>query len=300
MQRRVALKAAAVLLAGNGLASVSQAAQSGPSFPYLKTADRTTLFYKDWGAGERAVVFLHGWPLHSDMWQYQMLHLASAGVRVIAYDQRGCGHSTDPGSGYDIDSLADDLASVIEQLRLRTVVLVGHSFGAGQIVRCLSRHGPAHVSKIVLLSASLPFIQRSESNPDGIEAARFDHLRMLISTDTPKWLANGSKLFFDPDTSPETVQWAVRMCTDNSIWALTQMNHADVETDFRAELLKIRVPTLVIHGDGDRTCPIETTGQRVAQLIPGAELKVYEGARHGLFITHMDRFNRDLLAFVQS
>ena len=309
MQRRMALKAAATLIAGGGgLVSIGKEALSRPSqlsstraplpFPYLATAERTTLFYKEWGAGERTVVFIHGWPLHSDMWQYQMLHLANSGIRVIAYDQRGCGRSTDPGTGYDFDSLADDLSSVIEQLALRNIVLVGHSFGAGQIVRYLSRHTSARVSKIVLLSASLPFIQQSQDNPDVVDAAHFEHLRMLMRTDMPKWLGNASKIFFVPETSPETMQWGIRMCMDNSIFALTQTNHTDVETDFRAELPKVRVPTLVIHGDADRTCQIETTGRRVAQLIPGAELKVYKDAPHGLFLTHMERLNNDLLAFV--
>jgi non-heme chloroperoxidase len=308
MLRRTALKATATLIAGADAASVSDNALARPqeqrsatrrtTFPYLDTAARTTLYYKDWGSGEHVVVFVHGWPMHSDMWQYQMLHLASAGARVIAYDQRGCGRSTDPGTGYDFDALADDLASVIEQLGLRKAVLVGHSIGAGQIVRYLSRHGSERVSRIVLLSASLPFVQRSPDNPDGVDPAHFEHLRMLIRTDMPKWLGNASKLFFVPETSPETMQWGVRMCTENSVWALTQTNRTDVETDFRAELPRIRTPTLVIHGDADRTCQLETTGQRLAQLIPGAELKVYSGARHGLFITHMDKFNDDLLAFV--
>jgi non-heme chloroperoxidase len=310
MQRRNVLRATAALLAGGGLNLIGKKASSRsgfPSrtskplpFPYLVTAERTTLFYRDWGAGERTVIFVHGWPLHSDMWQYQMLHLASAGVRVIAYDQRGCGRSTDPGNGYDVDSLADDLSSVIEQLGMRKVVLVGHSFGAGQIVRYLSRHGSSRVCGVVLLSASLPFIQQSQDNSDGVDPAHFEHLRMLIRTDTPKWLGNSSKVFFDPDTSSEMVQWGIRMCTENSILALTQTNHADVETDFRAELPHVNVPTLVVHGDADRTCKLETTGHRVAQLIPGAQLRVYEGARHGLFISHMDRLNSDLLTFVQS
>ncbi len=285
-------------------ASARQRPQISPArqapFPYLATGDRTTLFYKDWGQGEPAMLFVHGWPLHSDMWQYQMLHLASAGVRVVAYDQRGCGRSTDPGTGYDFDTLADDLASVIEQLKLRRVCLVGHSIGAGQIVRYLSRHGSSRVSGIVLLSASLPFIQQSADNPDGVEPVHFEHLRMLIRTDTPKWLGHAAKLFFVPETSPEMVEWGVRICTENSIWALTQTNHTDVETDFRAELPNVRVPTLVIHGDADRTCTLETTGRRIAQLIPGAQLNVYGGAPHGLFLTHMDRLNGDLLKFVRT
>jgi non-heme chloroperoxidase len=310
LHRRKALSAAVTLLAGAGFASVASVASARPRsqnsvtrwtrFPFLERGDRTTLFYKDWGSGDPTVVFVHGWPLHSDMWQYQMLHLASAGVRAVAYDQRGCGRSSDPGTGYDFDTLADDLAAVIEQLGLRKAFLVGHSFGAGQIVRYLSRHGSDSVSGIVLLSASLPFIQQSADNPDGIDAAHFEHLRMLIRTDAAKWLGNASKLFFVPETSPEMVQWGVRMCTENSIWALTQTNHTDVETDFRAELPKVRVPTLVVHGDADRTCQLETTGRRVAQLIPGAALKVYAGAPHGIFLTHMDMFNSDLLTFVRS
>jgi non-heme chloroperoxidase len=308
VDRRSALKATGALLTVSS-AAVAQAAPArrrteltpfrSLSFPYIQTADRTTLFYKDWGSGEPVVLFVHGWPLHSDMWQYQMIHLASAGLRVIAYDQRGCGHSTDPGAGYDFDTLADDLASVIEQLRLQRIILVGHSIGAGQIARYLSRHGSSRVARILLLSASLPFIEQTADNPDGVDPAHLEHLRTLIRTDTPGWLTNAAKLFFTPDTSPGMVEWGIRMCAENSIWALTQTNHSDVETDFRAELPKINVPALVIHGDEDRTCQLETTGRRVAQLIPGAQLKVYGGARHGLFITHMDRFNGDLLAFAR-
>lgn len=308
MKRRDALKSTVALLSSGTLATLGAAAtprtpQSRPPhapFPYLQANDRTTLFYKDWGTGDAAVVFVHGWPLHSDMWQYQMLHLASAGVRTIAYDQRGCGRSTDPGAGYDFDSLADDLGVVIDQLGLRKVVLVGHSIGAGQIVRYISRHGSDKVSGIVLLAASLPYIQRSPDNPDGVDPERFEHLRTHIRTDVPKWLNDAAKLFFVPETSPEMVQWGLRMCTENSIWALTQTSHTDVETDFRAELPKVKTRTLVIHGDADRTCPLETTGRRVAQLIPGAELRVYEGAPHGVFVTHMERLNNDLLQFTRS
>jgi non-heme chloroperoxidase len=271
-----------------------------PSFPYIRSGDRVSLFYQDWGAGDQVVVFVHGWPLHSDMWQYQMLFLAGAGVRVIAYDQRGCGRSPDPGTGYDFDTLADDLASVMEQLGLHKAILVGHSIGAGQIVRYLSRHGSDRVAGIVLLSASLPYIQRAPDNPDGIDPEHLEHLRLLIRTDTPKWLSHAAKPFVTPETSLEMVEWAVRMCAENSIWTLTNTNHTDVETDFRQELPKINIRTLVVHGDADHSCPLETTGKRVTQLIPGAQLKVYEGAPHGLFLTHMERFNGDLLTFVQS
>lgn len=268
------------------------------AFPYLVTGERTTLFYTDWGAGDRVVVFVHGWPFHSQMWKYQMLHLASSGTRVIAYDQRGCGRSTDPDSGYDFDTLADDLASVIEQLGLRRVVLVGHSIGTGQIVRYLTRHGSARVSGIVLVSASMPFIQKSADNPDGVDPAHFEHWRARVGTDMTAWLAKAAQPFA-PGASPEMLDWIMRMVEENSIWAMVQSSRVEVETDWRAELPKVRVPTLVVHGDADHTCHIETTGRRVAELIPGAQLKVYPGAAHGLNLTHVDQFNSDLLSFVK-
>jgi non-heme chloroperoxidase len=309
MERRKVLQAAATLLAGAGFTPIANdaLARSKPHssstkrtpFPYLETGERSTLFYKDWGPGEPKVLFVHGWPFHSDMWQYQMLHLASAGVRVIAYDQRGCGRSTDPGTGYDFDTLADDLASVTQQLGLRKVVLVGHSIGTGQIVRYLTRHGSDRVAGIVLLSASLPFIQRSADNPDGVDPVHFEHWRTVIRSDVPAWLVKASKPFA-PEASPEMLQWIMQMIEANSIWAMTRTNQVEVETDWRAELPKVSVPTLVVHGDADHTCKIDTTGRRVAELVPGAELKVYAGASHGLFITHVDTFNRDLLTFVRS
>jgi non-heme chloroperoxidase len=307
MQRRNALQAAATLFTGASLASIANATSAvanSPNpeikrvrFPYLETSNRTTLFYKDWGSGENAVVFVHGWPFHSDMWQYQMYHLASAGIRVIAYDRRGCGRSTDPGAGYDFDAFADDLASVIEQLRLRKVVLVGHSIGTGQIIRYLSRHGSDRSAGIVLLSASLPYIQKSADNSDGVDPERFERWRTRVRTDVPAWLVSASKSFA-PEASPEMLQWLTRMVEENSIWAMGHASKAEVETDWRAELPKIKLRTLVVHGDADRTCPIDTTGRRVAQLIPNAKLKVYGGAAHGLFITHTASFKDDLLAFV--
>lgn len=307
MQRRNALRATATLLAGASFGAIADAAPAphrsrDPAlnrsrFPYVDAGDRTTLFYKDWGSGERVVLFVHGWPFHSDMWQYQMLCLASAGVRVVAYDQRGCGRSTDPGSGYDFDTLSDDLGAVIEQLGLRKVVLVGHSIGTGQIVRYLSRHGSDRVSGIVLLSASLPYIQKSTDNPDGVDPSHFEHWRASVRTDLPGWLERATKTFA-PQASPEMLQWGMRMVEQNSLWAMIQTNQVEVETDWRAELPRIGVRTLVVHGDADTTCHIDTTGRRVAQLIPGAVLKVYTGAAHGLFLTHAAAFNDDLSAFV--
>lgn len=266
--------------------------------PFIETSDRTSLFYKDWGTG-KPILFIHGWALNSDMWQYQMLHLASQGLRCIAYDQRGHGRSSDPGQGYDYDRLADDLAAVIEQLNLREVTLVGHSMGGGEVVRYLSRHGNSRIARVVLLASATPFMLKTADNPDGVDKKIFDHMHAMWSRDFPKWLADNARPFFVPETSPEMVQWGVRMCLQSSLKALIDCNQEVTQTDFRAELRKITVPTLVIHGDADQSTPLELTGRKTARLIQGSRLKVYEGAPHGLFVTHIDRLNRDLLAFIK-
>jgi len=296
--------------AGAGLVSVGGAsawdgdANNGASIanttrtPFIVTSDGANLFYKDWGKGE-PVLFVHSWALNSDMWQYQMIHLAGQGLRCVAYDSRGHGRSSDPGRGYDYDTLADDLAAVIEQLNLRGITLVGHSMGGGEIVRYLSRHGAGRIARVALASPSLPFILKTADNPDGVDKNVLEHLRAAWSKDFPKWLADNARPFFTPETSPEMIQWGVRMCMQTSLKALIDCNRADTETDFRAELPKITVPTLIIHGDKDVSTPLELTGRKTARLIPGSQLKVYEGAPHGLMFTHMDRFNRDLHNFIK-
>jgi pimeloyl-ACP methyl ester carboxylesterase len=266
--------------------------------PFLETRDRAALFYKDWGAG-KPVVFVHSWALNSDMWQYQMIHLSGQGLRCIAYDQRGHGRSSQHGYGYEYDTLADDLASLLEQLDLREVTLVGHSMGCGEIVRYLSRHGSSRVARAVFIGTATPFALKTRDNPDGVDKAVIDKLRASWAKDFPRWLGDNARPFFVPETSPEMVQWVVGMCLQASLKALIDCNHAINETDFRAELAAMTVPTLVIHGDADVSEPIEQRGRRTAQLIPGSQFKLYEGAPHGLMFTHMDRLNSDLLAFIQ-
>jgi non-heme chloroperoxidase len=151
----------------------------------------------------------------------------------------------------------------------------------------------------VLISASMPYIQKSADNPDGLDPAIFEQWRTLVRTDVPAWLVSHAKSFA-PQASPEMFQWGVRMVEENSLWTMVHTNQVEVETDWRAELPRVRVPTLVIHGDADRTCLIDTTGRRVAQLIPGAELKIHSGAAHGLFLTHAAALSDDLLAFVMT
>jgi non-heme chloroperoxidase len=268
------------------------------SMPFFETRDHATLFCKDWGTG-KPVVFVHSWSLNSDMWQYQMIHLSGQGLRCIAYDQRGHGRSSQPGYGYDYETLADDLASLLEQLDLREVTLIGHSMGCGEIVRYLSRHGSSRVARVVLIGTATPFALKTPDNPDGVDRATLDKFRASWAKDFPKWLGDNARPFFVPETSPEMMQWVIGMCLQSSLKALIDCFNANTETDFRAELPAITVPTLVIHGDADVSQPIEQRRRRTAQLIPGSQFKLYEGAPHGLMFTHTDRLNGDLLAFIK-
>ncbi|MGH2589034.1 MAG: alpha/beta fold hydrolase, partial [Dehalococcoidia bacterium] len=260
--------------------------------------DHTSLFYKIWGAGN-PVVFVHSWALNADMWQYQMVHLAGLGVRCITYDQRGHGRSDQPGGGYDFDTLADDLAAVIDHLDLHEVTLIGHSMGGGEIVRYLSRHGAGRIARLALIAPTTPFLLKTADNPDGVDKSLFEHARAAWRRDFPKWLMDNARPFVVPETSPEMVHWVAGLMQQCSLKAAIDLNHAVTETDFRAEMPAITVPTLIIHGDADVSAPLDLTGRRSAHLIPDSRLTVYEGAPHGLMFTHIDHLNDDLRAFIQ-
>ncbi len=272
--------------------------------PFAKAPDGTEIFFKDWGSG-RPVVLIHGWPLNADMWEYQAPVLASAGLRVISYDRRGFGRSGQPWSGYNYDTLADDLAAVMDHLDLRDATLVGFSMGGGEVARYLSRHGAAgRVFKAVLVSAVTPFLLRTADNPDGVDRSVFDGMIEGLQKDRPNFLATFGKQFFGAglltfSISSELLQWASMLALQASPKATMDCVRAFSETDFRADLPGIAVPTLVIHGEGDATVPIGVSGRRAAQMIPGARLVEYAGAPHGLFFTEKDRLNQDLLAFIQ-
>ncbi len=263
----------------------------------LTASDGATLFHRDWGRG-RPVVFLSGWALSSAIWGGQMMHLAECGARCVAYDRRGHGRSSDPGRGYDYDTLADDLAAVLTQLDLQGVTLVGHSMAGGEIVRCLERHGSDRIDRIALLGPTLPFPQKSADNPEGLERAVFDRLRAALLHDYPGWLDDNAGPFFTPETTPGTVAWVKGIMLQVSLQAAIGCFDAMVETDFRAALAAIDLPVLVIHGDSDQSAPLELTGRRTVGLLPRGRLSVYEGAPHGLFVTHRDRLNAELAAFI--
>jgi len=272
--------------------------------PFIETADRTSLFYNDWGTG-RPVVLIHGWPLHSDMWEYQSVFLASHGLRVIAYDRRGFGRSSQPWSGYDYDTMADDLKTILDTLDLTDVTLVGFSMGGGEVARYMRRHGGARVSKAALVSAVTPYLLRTEDNPDGVDGSVFDQMIDGLRRDRPNFLATFGKQFFGAGllnftVTSEILQWSLMMAMAGSPKATLDCVRAFSETDFRADMAAFRVPTLIIHGDSDATVPVGKSARVAASMISRAELKEYEGAPHGLFFTEKDRLNRDLLAFAGS
>jgi pimeloyl-ACP methyl ester carboxylesterase len=308
MQRRHFLTAMASM-AGTGLVAATSTptppdAPPRPSArarraPRIEARDGTRLYYKDWGMPrERVVVFVSSWTLGADMWQYQMLPFVARGLRCVAYDRRGHGRSDQPSDGYDFDTLADDLATLLETLDLHRVTLVGHSMGAGEIARLLSRHGSARVERVALLSPTTPFLLQTADNPEAVPQPMFEAVRAAWLRDFPKWLDDNARPFVVPETSDAMIAWVKGLMLQCSLRAAVQCHVALTSTDFRADLREIRLPTLVVHGDKDVSAPFPLTGQRTAALIPHATLKLYEGGPHGLFITHMDRLNADLLAFI--
>ena len=277
----------------------AQTAPKGRRANQIVARDGTKLFHRDWGDGA-PMLFMAGWTLTSEAWAYQAAELSDRGVRCIAYDRRGHGRSDDPGRGYDIDTLADDLESVLATLDLRGVTIVAHSMASGEITRYLTRHGAGRIARVVYLAPTTPFLTRTADNPMGAPAAYFEQARKAWKADFPKWLDDNSDPFFTPEISVGMRDWIKSIMLTCSMQAIMECNRAMVSTDFRRELTRINIPCLVIQGDKDASAPLALTGQRTAELVPGAKLVVYEGAPHGLFITHMDRLNADLLAYAKA
>ncbi|MBJ2121455.1 alpha/beta hydrolase [Arthrobacter sp. MSA 4-2] len=273
---------------------------------YVTTEDGTQIFYKDWGPADGTPVLLsHGWPLNADAWDSQALFLAENGCRVIAHDRRGHGRSTQTWAGNEMDTYADDLAVVLDSLDLNGVTLVGHSTGGGEVAHYVGRHGPARVAKLVLVSAVPPLMVRTDDNPEGLPVEVFDNIRAgerASRSQLYRDLADGP--FFGHNRRGDVPQgirdafWLQGMASGHR--AAFECIAAFSATDFREDLAKINVPTLVIHGDDDQIVPFEVGGQRSAKLISGADLKVYDNAGHALPDTEMERLSRDLLDFIRS
>jgi non-heme chloroperoxidase len=270
----------------------------------ITTEDGTQIYFKDWGEGQ-PVVFSHGWPLNADAWEMQMLFLVQNGYRTIAHDRRGHGRSDQPSKGNEMDTYADDLAALFEELDLHDAVMVGHSTGGGEVARFIGRHGTSRVAKAVLVDGVPPLMLKTDNNPEGTPIEVFDDTRAGVAADPSQFyrdLADGP--FYGANRPGAEVSQGIR----DAFWFQgLQAGHknsyecikAYSETDFTEDLKRFDVPTLIVHGDDDQIVPIVASAYRSVELIEDATLKVYEGAPHGLPATHKDRLNDDLLAFLK-
>jgi pimeloyl-ACP methyl ester carboxylesterase len=271
---------------------------------YIVTAPNVKLYVKDYGEG-KPVILIHGWPLSNEMWEYQIDALVQNNFRVITYDRRGFGKSSQPWNGYDYDTLSDDLKAIIDQLDLKEATLVGFSMGGGEVVRYFSRQGGKGVSKAVLIASVTPFQLKTDSNPDGVPQEKYDGMAEQIKDDRIGFLDSFGKTFFGvsfiskPISTP-LLDYYRMLCSFASPRATLECAKSFSTTDFRREMASVNVPTLIIHGDEDKTVPIEITSEIATKLIPDNKFIVYEGAPHGLFYIEKDKLNKDLLEFLNS
>jgi len=272
--------------------------------PMITTKDGTQIYYNDWGRGE-PVCFSHGWPLSADAFEDQMFFLASRGYRCIAHDRRGHGRSGQPWNGNDLDTYADDLAELVQQLDLKNVTHVGHSTGGGEVARYIGRHGTKRVAKAVLISAIPPLMLKTPANPVGTAIEVFDQLRAAVAADRSQFWKDLSMAFYGYNRPGAKISEGVR----DSFWLQGMMAgfpasyfciKAFSETDTTEDLKKFDVPTLILHGDDDQIVPIGASAMLSSKIVKGAQLKVYKGAPHGMCTTHKDLINADLLAFMQA
>jgi pimeloyl-ACP methyl ester carboxylesterase len=298
MERRLAIKSMAAITAlavTTAARADTQSSAQGKQIgrgPFISGTDGNWLFYRDWGQG-KPIVFCHPWALNSDIWEYQLVALSEQGVRCVAYDRRGHGRSEDPGHGYDFGTLAADLAAVIEQLDLREVTLVGYSMGSAEAIHYISRYGKDRIARLVLTSPVAPFRE---------DRSMFDGLIAKLKKDRPAALTGGLPFFLgrDSQASPAMTQWVLEQFLTSSPKAIIECTRNIAGTDHRALLGNLSIPVLIIQGDHDELALLERTRRMLAEAIPGSELRVYEGAPHGIALTHRDQFTRDLLGFVGS
>ncbi|MFW2829593.1 alpha/beta fold hydrolase [Sphingomonas sp. ID0503] len=272
----------------------------------ITTADGTNIFYKDWGPKDaQPVLFSHGWPLSADAWDGQMLFMLQNGFRVVAHDRRGHGRSDQPATGNDMDTYADDLAAVMDALDLKNTIMVGHSTGGGEVARYIGRHGTARVAKAVLIGAVPPIMASSAEFPGGLDISVFDGIRKGVFDNRSQFYLDLAVPFYGMNRDGQAINEGLRQefwreGMAGGIVGQYECIHEFSEIDYTADLRKIDVPTLVIHGDDDQIVPFAHAGELTAKIVKDAILKVYEGAPHGLAATHQDKLNADLLAFAKA
>ncbi len=270
----------------------------------ITTKDGTEIFYKDWGHGQ-PLVFHHGWPLSADDWDAQMLFFLEKGYRVIAHDRRGHGRSSQTVTGNEMDTYADDVAALVAALDLQGAVHIGHSTGGGEVARYLGRHGTGRTAKAVLIGAVPPVMVQSEKNPVGLPIAVFDGFRAQVAANRAQFYKDVPVPFYGYNRDGASVSEGVmrnwwRQGMMGGIKAQYDCIKAFSETDFTADLQKIEVPVLVMHGDDDQIVPFADSAPLSAKLLKQGTLKVYKGYPHGMCTTQPDAINTDLLAFIQA
>jgi len=273
---------------------------------YLKVGEENNtdiaLYYEDHGTG-KPVLLIHGWPLSGASWERQTAALLASGHRVITYDRRGFGRSSQPTAGYDYDTLASDTFKLIETLDLHGVTLVGFSMGGGEVARYLGKYNNGRVTKAVFMSSIAPALRHSADNPEGVDPKVFEGIKQGIEADRFAFLETFFKNFYNKkaivgtDISDAAIHASFNVGSASSYYAFLNCVDAWLE-DFRADIAQVKIPTLVIHGDADQILPIDATGKRTAALIPGAQLHVVEGGPHGLNWTHATEVNKVLLEFI--
>jgi len=261
------------------------------------------LYYEDQGSG-KPVVLIHGWPLSGRSWENQVGALIDAGHRVITYDRRGFGKSSQPWNGYDYDTLAADLDALMTHLDLRDATLVGFSMGGGEVARYIGNHGTDRLAKAVLASAVPPYLYVTDDNPDGgLDDATIEGFQNGVKADRPAFFEDFSANFFSTENGGLLVSEANRVYHRNMAWAASPKGTLDCiaafgKTDFRDDLKKFDIPTLVIHGDADAIVPFEVSGKRSVDMIDDCSLTVIKGGPHGINATHADEFNKALIDFL--
>ncbi|MBE1489487.1 alpha/beta fold hydrolase [Plantactinospora soyae] len=271
---------------------------------FITAKDGTGIYYKDWGSGP-VVTFSHGWPLSADAWDGQLLYLVQNGFRVVAHDRRGHGRSDQASAGNDMDGYADDLAAVIEALDLTEATLVGHSTGGGEVARYIGRYGTGRVAKAVLISAVPPIMVQTPDNPEGLPVQVFDELRANLFKDRSQFYQDLAQMFYGANRPGAKVSkgvldqfwlWSMQSGMKNAYESIKAFS----ETDFRDDLAKFDVPTLVMHGEDDQIVPVKDSARKTAQMISNAQEIYYPGAPHGMTATLQDQINNDLLAFLRN